>query len=72
MATEIDENLCPLCGQDNNCLNVKCGGGPENNCWCNDKKFSFPADLINQVCGPARGKACICQSCAEAYHSKKS
>ncbi|MCK5091281.1 MAG: cysteine-rich CWC family protein [Gammaproteobacteria bacterium] len=70
MTVEIDENLCPLCGQDNNCLNVKCGGDSENNCWCNDKRFSFPPELTNQVPEHAKHKACICQSCAEDFHSK--
>lgn len=64
MTTKIDETKCPLCGQDNNCLNVKCGGDPENNCWCNDKGISFPPELTDQVPEPAKHKACICQACA--------
>lgn len=86
MSTTIDETRCPLCGENNACLNVslnaclkaslnvslkvKQSGGSENKCWCSDDSISFPAELIAQVPGHLKRKACICQSCAE-QHLKK-
>ncbi|MEH6472579.1 MAG: cysteine-rich CWC family protein [Halopseudomonas sp.] len=69
MHQTIDPSLCPLCGQNNACLNVSCGGGPENNCWCNDTAVTFPAELCAKVPEANRRKACICRNCADA-HSK--
>ena len=67
-ATEIDETLCPLCGGDNACLNVQCGGGPENNCWCNSDAYRFPQALLDQVPADRKRKACICKNCVDKFH----
>lgn len=72
--TPLDETRCPLCGEDNACLNaylnVTLGGSPENNCWCNDGSVSFPAELIAQVPNDLKHKACICRSCVEKHLKK--
>lgn len=65
MATKIDETKCPLCGNENRCLNVQ-DGRPENNCWCNNDNINFPPNLINRVPVSLKRKACICQSCAKS------
>ncbi|MCW9023355.1 MAG: cysteine-rich CWC family protein [Gammaproteobacteria bacterium] len=69
MNTETDEMKCPLCGNDNACLNAKCGGESENTCWCNSNRFTFPEALLAQIPERLRHKACICQACVEAYHA---
>ena len=67
----VDPDKCPLCGKDNECLNVKCGGGPENNCWCNNTEITFPEELTQQVPEEKRRKACICEACARAFHASQ-
>ena len=71
MTQTTDATKCPLCGKENNCLNVKCGGDPENNCWCNNPDIRFPPGLTEQVPETNRGKACICEACVKAYNVKK-
>ena len=72
MQGQIDETCCPLCGEDNACLNIKRGGDTEKNCWCNTKRLSFPDELIAQVPNHLKHKACICQTCVEKYLTQKS
>jgi len=72
--TEINENVCPLCGKDNHCLNVRCSsnGHVENNCWCNSTTITIPAGLTDQVPEHLKRKACICQSCVTFYNNATS
>lgn len=63
----IDETRCPLCGEDNDCLNIKRDGDMKKNCWCNDGRITFPAELIAKVPTQLKHKACICRSCAEKH-----
>jgi len=77
--TEINENVCPLCGKDNHCLNVRRRNAKDsgsnnkdhvnNNCWCNSKTITFPAGLTDQVPEHLKCKACICQSCTTSYNN---
>ena len=69
MTVEINEALCPLCQQENSCLNVKFGSSDEQ-CWCASGEVSFLAELLEQVPKEKQGKACICRSCAENAQAK--
>ena len=64
--TNIDASKCPLCGEENACLNVACGGA-ENNCWCKNPDIKFPEALTSQVSDALKKKACICEACAKAF-----
>ncbi|WP_281914838.1 cysteine-rich CWC family protein [Caldimonas thermodepolymerans] len=66
-----DPAACPLCGRPNACSMAPaagcgtsaCGdGGP---CWCTT--LSFPPELLARVPPEARGRACICRHCVEAW-----
>jgi Cysteine-rich CWC len=50
--------LCPLCGQPNACGQL--AGATE--CWCMTTKI--PVSALDAVPIEARGRACICQACA--------
>lgn len=67
---KVDPLLCPLCQQKNRCANL---GDKETNktCWCNDPDIQFPKELLDQVPADKKGKACICQRCAQAFSSEK-
>lgn len=67
----IDTKKCPLCGKENNCMNIKCNNDAANNCWCNDPNIQFSADLTAQVPEICRNQTCICAACVRAYHAKK-
>ncbi|NRB39240.1 MAG: cysteine-rich CWC family protein [Pseudomonadales bacterium] len=62
----VDVLLCPLCGENNACVNVSCGD-TEKTCWCKNPEISFPASLLDKIGKDATGKACICQACAIAH-----
>ncbi|GAA6135529.1 hypothetical protein NBRC116188_23190 [Oceaniserpentilla sp. 4NH20-0058] len=62
----VDPLLCPLCQQQNKCANLDVAD-TENPCWCEDSNIQFPNELLAQVPIPKRGKACICQSCAQNF-----
>ncbi|MFT5591946.1 MAG: hypothetical protein ACI8SR_000301 [Oceanicoccus sp.] len=67
----IDPFLCPLCQQKNRCVNL--GDKDTNkNCWCNHPDIKFPKALLDQVPEEKKGKACICQQCAQAFSNEKS
>ena len=65
--TEIDETLCPLCGNNNSCKNVVEDNTPQQSCWCENTEYSFPVDLFTRIPAKFKDKACICESCAQAY-----
>ena len=58
----IDERVCPICGRDNKCTKDK-------DCWCMEKEI--PAELIERVPLEKRDKACICETCVDAFHEEK-
>ncbi|WP_363317854.1 cysteine-rich CWC family protein [uncultured Amphritea sp.] len=59
----IDPGLCPLCRQSNECGNIaSCGS--DASCWCSSPGITFPDSLLDKVPAAAKGKACICRSCA--------
>ena len=60
----IDEKdtICPICGEDNNCLHNK-------DCWCVEKTIA--KELIEKIPIEKRGKACICKSCVEEFENIK-
>lgn len=60
MKQPIDTTICPLCGQDNNCM------APDHqSCWCND--VSIPDALIALVPSHLKRQSCICRSCIESF-----
>lgn len=69
MMAEIDETKCPLCGEDNNCMNLKIRCDLKSDCWCASEDMSFPSELIEKVPEDAKLKACICQSCVKAFNT---
>jgi hypothetical protein len=40
----------------------KATGRPQPPCWCT--QVDFARELLDQVPGPQRGLACICEACA--------
>ncbi len=60
--------LCPLCGQPNECQLAKQAGckGP---CWC--MKEYFPPELLARVPEETRRCACICKCCLDAARREK-
>ena len=67
----VNPLICPLCQQQNFCENlVEKGSG--KTCWCNNPEIKFPKALLDQVPEDRKGKACICQQCAQAFSNEKS
>lgn len=62
----VDPLLCPLCQEQNHCLNLG-AGDTEKTCWCHNPDIQFPTELLDQVSVDKKGKACVCQKCAEAF-----
>lgn len=59
MENKKEEEICPLCGKENNCQHGS------SKCWCHDIKV--PKGLIDLLPEHNRGKACICKSCIDKY-----
>jgi len=55
----MDEKICPICGNTNNCRHG------EGNCWC--QNVVVPKKVLDMVPDDKKGKACICKSCIEKY-----
>lgn len=60
---EVNKNICPICGKENNCAYQK--GLAHENCWCKDIKV--PKELIEKIPDNLKGKACICKACVMEY-----
>lgn len=62
--TAIDPTQCPLCGQANRCAMevARETGAAQPPCWC--MGATFPPSLHGNLPAKARGKACVCASCA--------
>jgi len=58
-------DLCPLCGQSNRCAleTQRLTGVQQLPCWCT--RLDFSPDLLDRLPAEARGRACICQACAQ-------
>ncbi len=66
LATDApDARRCPLCGRDNRCGELAGTGAGGGRCWCFELKV--PAELLARVPAAARGKACVCRGCVEAF-----
>lgn len=63
----VDATKCPLCKQDNNCLNEQCGGTLESGCWCSGPDIHFPQGLLKKIPLDQKQKACVCKSCVTAF-----
>lgn len=62
---------CPLCGNNNFCIQVTgvgCGKNDEQ-CWCFNTEISFPKALLERIPDDLKGQACICEGCARAGES---
>ncbi|MDY6854591.1 MAG: cysteine-rich CWC family protein [Thermodesulfobacteriota bacterium] len=65
-APDIEEKLCPICGQPNRCgEKAVVNGITLEKCWCAYEKF--PKEALNRVPGEKRGKACICINCLNRF-----
>jgi len=62
----VNPLLCPLCLQSNKCVNLG-AADTEKTCWCNDQGIRFPKELLDHVAEEKKGKACICQKCAQQF-----
>lgn len=56
---------CPLCGGPNDCAPAQCGRF-DTDCWCNQERYRFTPELLEQVPEAQRRQACICRRCVEA------
>jgi hypothetical protein len=64
MNTTLKANICPLCGQINQCImeiERETGIKQTEPCWCTAVKFD--ADLLARVPPEKRNLACICAAC---------
>lgn len=62
----MSKSLCPLCGQENNCV-VEKGLDPAT-CWCMFTKV--PSELLDSVPESERRKSCICKECINKYNEE--
>ncbi len=60
MTDPIDENICPICGKDNNCM-AHCA----EPCWC--LKIKIPQELLDLIPESKKTKACICLKCIQEF-----
>ncbi len=56
----VNENICPICQQQNSCKADK-----EQACWCND--VVVPHALIALIPKELQGKQCICKKCIKQF-----
>jgi len=66
----VNPNCCPLCGNQNACLNLA-AADINKSCWCNDPSLTFPDELRARVPENAKMKACICRECVIKFHQQK-
>ena len=61
--TPIPPEVCPLCGQPNQCAMEmeRASGQKQAPCWCTQASFS--AELLARIPENARNQACICAAC---------
>jgi hypothetical protein len=66
VALPADPNLCPLCGQANECAMEieRTTGVLQPPCWCSQVKFE--AALLSRIPEHVRGKSCVCPACGRA------
>lgn len=65
----IDPSCCPLCGRDNRCAmeQERSTGLPQGPCWCVTE--TFDPGLLDRLPEAARGQACICDACLQAFRN---
>lgn len=64
MLTNLDDSLCPLCGQSN-----RCDVQAQQGCWC--MKVKVPTALLGKVPDSFKGTICICNACIERFQQQK-
>ena len=64
MSTPINPNICPVCGQTNECAMeiAKETGNLIEECWC--ASMMFTPEKLAKIPPQALNKACICKKCA--------
>lgn len=70
MSGSIDETICPLCGKNNACQNSVTDQSIRKSCWCQNSEYEFPVDLLTRIPAKFKGKACICETCAQTYRKR--
>ena len=63
MANVLDENKCPFCKGENNCM-----AKSKDPCWCCSKNIKVPAELTDWIPAAAKRKACLCLSCINSFN----
>jgi hypothetical protein len=63
MVLSVDPCRCPLCGHPNACAMEASTASAALPCWCT--RVHFGCELLQQLPTAVRGKACICQACAQ-------
>ena len=65
----IDPSCCPLCGRVNRCAmeRERSTGVPQGPCWCVTE--TFDPGLLARLPEAARGQACICDTCLQAFRN---
>lgn len=60
----IPANVCPLCGQSNQCAMElqRSTGVPQGPCWCTTAVVA--PSVLERIPAAARGTACVCAQCA--------
>ncbi len=66
MNPTFSPEVCPLCGQANQCAMeiARATGVSQGPCWCS--QLSFEPELLARIPQAARGKSCVCAACAKA------
>lgn len=60
---DVNKNICPICGNQNNCGYVN--GLSHEGCWC--EKVEVPKELRDKIPEHLKGKACICKACVMEF-----
>jgi methylmalonyl-CoA mutase cobalamin-binding subunit len=69
ISAEIEEKICPICGQPNRCGEKEVINGIElNRCWCAYETFT--QKIFEKIPQEKYRKACICQKCVYRYKTK--
>lgn len=62
----LENNYCPICGEENNCMAKTAEHG---NCWC-DHEGAFPNGILELVPEQSKRKHCICKNCLDKYREE--
>jgi hypothetical protein len=58
----VANKICPICGEENNCMARKVETG---HCWCDSEEF--PQEIFELIPPESRKKHCICKKCLDKF-----